>query len=75
MNMGMMTEAIECSYCDEEFPDHKAYIEHLPCGRMTVAEDVHIFVNLLYDGARPDTVCEHCGERKPKSPCPHCGRP
>jgi hypothetical protein len=65
----------QCENCQGEYEGEKAYLDHLPCGNRTVAEDIQIFANLLYDGARPDTVCEHCGGRKPKSPCPHCGRP
>jgi rubredoxin len=64
-----------CENCGGEYEGEKAYLDHLPCGRRTVAEDVQIFSRLLYDGARPDEVCGYCGERKPKSPCPHCGRP
>lgn len=41
---------MECSYCGEEFCDHKTYVSHLPCGRMTIASDVTIFTNTLYGG-------------------------
>lgn len=77
-----MSEPMRCSYCDGEFESHQSYLDHLPCGRMTVADDVQILgCRTLYGGPHPPVEeqkrrrCPHCGERRPKDPCPHCGRP
>lgn len=66
-----------CPKCGQDYSDENSYLDHLPCGRLTVADEIMIFTGSTLYGAPHITrhrTCDYCGNRRPKDPCPHCGR-
>ena len=76
----------ECSYCGEEFPDHKAYLDHVPCEGMA-QEQARERAKLSPSDRRTRRIAKvadvqimnartlYGGPHEDQSsPCEHCGK-